>query len=233
MPDGESDTIEKDIRHCRELAPTPSELKRIEAWLRKNKEHDTADAVCFLAYSGLRLEEAMHRKWAEVNRAEGIIDCKRSKGGIFPWVPILPEMAALLDGMKVRADALLAKNPGLQPSDWLFPCPFHRFDPTHEQPPRDGDAIRRRLAVACEKLQIRHVAPHGLRSFFVTSAREAGLTDAEIAMLIGDKSGPAIIASTYGDVRQEHLIRQAQRIRFCVSRDDSKVSEPSQTVSAI
>ena len=33
-------------------------------------------------------------------------------------------------------------------------------------------------------------------------------------MLIGDKSGPALIASTYGDVRPEHLVRQAQRIRF-------------------
>jgi hypothetical protein len=54
----------------------------------------------------------------------------------------------------------------------------------------------------------------GQVSYFVTSARESGLTDAEIAMLIGDKSGPALIASTYGDIRPEHLVRQAQRIRL-------------------
>src|SRR5881409_622137 len=29
-----------------------------------------------------------------------------------------------------------------------------------------------------------HVTPHGLRSYFVTRARESGLSDAEIAMLI-------------------------------------------------
>jgi hypothetical protein len=59
--------------------------------------------------------------------------------------------------------------------------------------------------------------PHGLRSYFVTQARQSGLTDAEIASLIGDKSGPAIIASTYGDLRPDHLLAQAQRIRLTVS----------------
>ena len=48
----------------------------------------------------------------------------------------------------------------------------------------------------------------------MTQARQSGLTDAEIAALIGDKTGPAIIAHTYGDVRQDHLFAQAQRIRL-------------------
>ena len=59
-----------------------------------------------------------------------------------------------------------------------------------------------------------YVTLHGLRSFFVTQCRESGLPDTEIAALIGDKSGPAIIARTYGDVRPEHLLKQAQRVRF-------------------
>ena len=37
---------------------------------------------------------------------------------------------------------------------------------------------------------------------------------AHIDLLIGDKTGPAIIAQTYGDVRPEHLLKQAQRIRL-------------------
>ena len=62
-----------------------------------------------------------------------------------------------------------------------------------------------------------HVTPHGLRSYFVTRARESGLSDAEIAMLIGDRTGPAIIAHTYGDVRPDHLLKQAKRIRLTVT----------------
>ena len=61
---------------------------------------------------------------------------------------------------------------------------------------------------------MKHVTPHGLRSYFVTQARQSGLTDAEIAELIGDKTGPAIIAHTYGAIRPEHLL--ARRIRLSV-----------------
>jgi len=67
-----------------------------------------------------------------------------------------------------------------------------------------------------------------MRSFFVTSAPEVGLTDAEIAMLIRDKSGSGLIASTYGDVRSEHLIRQAQRIRFHLTGENEQLTPQSQ-----
>jgi hypothetical protein len=38
-----------------------------------------------------------------------------------------------------------------------------------------------------------------------------------------DKCGPALIASTYGDVRPEHLVRQALRIRF--RNDEAKLPQ--------
>ena len=65
-----------------------------------------------------------------------------------------------------------------------------------------------------QKLGIRHVTPHGLRSYFVNQARQSGLTDAEIAQLIGDKTGPSIIAEVYGDVRPDHLLNIARKIQL-------------------
>jgi integrase len=117
-------------------------------------------------------------------------------------------MAALLKDMKTRANG-----------DLLFPSPF---DPSK---PRDVSAIRHRITAACKKLELGHVTPHGLRSYFVTQARQSGLTDAEIAALIGDRTGPAIIATTYGDLRPDHLLAQAQRIRLTVA--DSKETQPA------
>lgn len=117
-----------------------------------------------------------------------------------PWVVITPTLETLLRQMKACAAGEL-----------LFPSPF---DPNKS---RDASAIRQRITVACKKLEIAHVTPHGLRSYFVTQARQSGLTDAEIAALIGDKTGPAIIAHTYGDLRADHLIAQAQRIQFTMS----------------
>jgi integrase len=193
-------SVASDVRHCREVAPTPEGLKKIEDWMRNGNENAVADLVCFLAYSGLRIGEALPLTWGAVNWDERIIHVKREKRGVNPWVVITPTLETLLRQMKASATGEL-----------LFPSPF---DPNKR---RDASAVRHRITAACKKLNIGHVTPHGLRSYFVTSARQSGLTDAEIAALIGDKTGPAIIAHTYGDVRPNHLIAQAQRILFTVS----------------
>jgi integrase len=121
-----------------------------------------------------------------------------------PWVAITPELESLLREMQTRAV-----------SQYLFASPH---DPAK---PRDASAVRHRLTAVCKKLKLRHCTPHGLRSFYVTEARQSGLSDAEIASLIGDKSGPALIASTYGDVRPDHLLAQARRIRHTITGDEA------------
>lgn len=203
----------EDVRHCREVAPTPAGLKLIEGWLRARKEDAAADMTCFLAYTGLRIGEALRLDWEAVNWGDRLLHVVREKRGITPWVPILPELETLLKEMQKRATSHL-----------LFPSPF---DP---EKVRDASAVAHRITAACKDLQLGHVTPHGLRSYFVTQCRESGLSDAEIAMLIGDKSGPAIIAHTYGSVRDEHLLRQAQRIRLTVQVGHPAV--PSETNGA-
>jgi integrase len=200
-------SVAADIRHCREVAPTPDGLKQIEHWLRERDEQGAADLVCFLAYTGLRIGEALPLDWEAVDWNEKVIHVTREKRGIMPWVPILPELETLLRAMQKRAVSHL-----------LFPSPFEPAKP------RDGSAVRHRLGAACKARGLGHVTPHGLRSFFVTQARQSGLSDAEIAMLIGDKTGPAIVALTYGDVRPDHLLKQAQRIRLTIqaSKPDEK-----------
>jgi integrase len=200
-------SVAEDVRHCREVAPTPEGLKQIEYSLRERSEHGAADVVCFLSFSGLRIGEALPLDWEAVDWGEKITHVQREKRGIMPWVPILPEMESLLCAMQKRSASHL-----------LFPSPF---DPNKV---RSGSAFRDRLAAACRSLGIGHVTPHGLRSYFVTQARQSGLSDAEIAMLIGDKTGPSIVALTYGDVLPDYLLKQAQRIRLTVQA--SQTGEP-------
>jgi integrase len=195
--------LAKDIRHCREVAPTPNGLQQIVFWMRARNEHAVADAVLFMAYSGLRIGEALPMHWEAVNWSDGLLHVTREKRGVMPWVPILLEMKTLLRDMQARAKSHL-----------LFPSPFDVNRPRRAVP------VRRRIAAACKGLGIAHVTPHGLRSYFVTQARQSGLTDAEVAMLIGDKTGPSIIALIYGDLRPDHLLKQAQRIRLgAISRN--------------
>jgi len=70
----------------------------------------------------------------------------------------------------------------------------------------DGDGVR------CERsVSVAWFTSHDLHSSFVTKARQSGLAAAEIeiAMLIGDKTGPAIIAQSCGDLRPEPTERKA------------------------
>jgi integrase len=184
------------VRHCREVAPTPEGLTQIEHWLRLKGAHDVADFVCFLAYSGLRIGEALALEWEAVDWS-GVLNVQREKKGCNPFVSLLPELEQVLRGMQTRARSYL-----------LFPS---RRD---AEKPRRASKVNGWLNRATRALGLSHVTPHGLRSYFVTQARQSGLTDAEIAMLIGDKTGPAIIAAVYGDLRQDHLLAQAKRIQL-------------------
>jgi integrase len=190
-------TVAENVRHCREVAPAPEGLAKITGWLQKRSELAVADLVAFLAYSGLRIGEALPLTWATVNLGEGLVNVRREKRGVNPWVAITPELETLLRDMQSRAIGGL-----------LFPSPH---DPSK---PRARRPVNRRIEAACKALGLGHVTPHGLRSFYVTQARQSGLTDGEIAALIGDKSGPALIASTYGDLRDDHLLAQARRIQL-------------------
>lgn len=149
-------SVAKDVRHCREVAPTPEGLKQIEYWLRARQELGAADVICFLAFSGLRIGEAVPLDWKAINLGKQVLHVKREKKGICPWVMILPEMEALLGDMRKRATSHL-----------LFPSLFdsNKF--------RDGSALSHRLAASCGALGLVHVTPHGLRSYCVTRAREA------------------------------------------------------------
>ena len=208
-------TVAENVRHCREVAPAPEGLAKITGWLQQRGEMAVADLVAFLAYSGLRIGEALPLTWATVNLGEGLVNVKREKRGVNPWVAITPELETLLRDMQRRATSGL-----------LFPRPH---DPSK---PRARRPVNRRIEAACKALGLGHVTPHGLRSYFVTQARQSGLTDAEIAMLIGDKTGPSIIASTYGDVRQDHLLAQARRVRHTIAPSGEGVSVIPEVIPA-
>ena len=74
-------SLASEVRHCREVAPTPEGLKKIEGWLRSRNEQAVADLVCFLAFSGLRIGEALPLTWGAVNSGEQILPCESGRNG--------------------------------------------------------------------------------------------------------------------------------------------------------
>ena len=214
---------ESDTRHCRDVAPTPEELLRILEFLEGKNKTVTADCIHFLALTGLRIREALSLKWDAVNWGTATISVKREKHGINPWVKITGELNELLQEMRMR-----------NTSDFLFPSPLIMGKTIAYI------TVAGTLRDVAASLAIRHVSPHGLRSFFVTQCREAGLSDTDVAALIGDKTGAEIIRRIYGDRRESSLRRQVDTVSFLKNgshspdtRSDTRLAQPASQCQVI
>ena len=92
-----------------ELPSREEFLKFVEqirtAGARQSK--DCANLVCFLAYSGLRIGEAKHATWADVNFARHQLHARgdpetATKNGETRFVPMIPELELLLTELRAE-----------------------------------------------------------------------------------------------------------------------------------
>jgi integrase len=207
---------EEDTTHCREKAPAPEQLENIVQTLRVRGQGSVADCIMFLALSGLRVNEALRLAWDEVDWQAGIVNVQREKRGINPWIEVHPEMRRLLRQMWAR-----------HKSQWLFPSVLDA------ERPLSYATVATTLARTWRSLGMGCITLHGLRSFFVTQCRESGMSDVEIAAAIGDRSGAAIIARTYGDVRPERLRKQLRDVIFVGTKGDETEAEPQSEAGSV
>jgi integrase len=185
----------KTIQHCREFMP--QDAKELHALARVLMEDPRSEALGWQllleAMTGCRTNEILKLRWDAKNRYEaGFIEgdwlwLNRSKGGINPFVQIHPALKETLEAMR-KWHQLRHPN-----SPWFFP----------------GDKEGQPLSPASLTCALRRIAPliskakrtsHGLRAYYVTVRRSMGISDAQIAAEIGDKSGAAIIVHTYGAI---------------------------------
>ncbi len=67
---------------------------------------------------------------------------------------------------------------------------------------------------ACKKLGIDRITHHDLRHLFATRSIESGVDIPTVSRWLGYKDGGALAMRTYGHLRREHSIAQAQRVSF-------------------
>jgi integrase len=73
---------------------------------------------------------------------------------------------------------------------------------------------QRAIDHACEKIGITRITHHDLRHLFATTCIESGIDIPTVAKWLGHKDGGALLMKTYGHLRREHSIAQAQRVSF-------------------
>jgi integrase len=184
------------VRHCRDVMPVDAdELHALAATLfEQPKSAPLGWQLLLEAFTGCRTNEVLQLRWDAGAHQPGHIDGQwlwlaRSKGGVNPFALIHPALRSLLSALKRWREDYNPKSP------WFVPS-FNR----EGRQPVDTSSLVHKLKDIAGPICGAHRTSHGLRAYYVTVRRSQGISDAQIAAEIGDRSGAEIIASTYGQI---------------------------------
>jgi len=192
---------------AKEIAlPSIDKFNAMIAEMRMGRSRDSincADFAAGLAFTGCRLGEARQIRWRDIDFEAGEIVVRGdAETGTKNWelrrVPLIPDSRALFQRMRSeRADESLA-------------APVFRV----------GEC-QKALDRACNKVGTGRITHHDLRHLFATRCIESGVDIPTVSRWLGHKDGGALAMKTYGHLRREHSIAQAQRVTFASVRTDS------------
>ena len=161
-----------------------------EAGARQSK--DCADMVRLLAYSGVRLNEAIALRWHHVDTAGNRITVPGTKTETsYRTIPIFPALSSLLAEIRVR-----------------------RGDEPNDAPILGVNGCKGALRSACAAVGVKKITHHDLRHYFATICIESGVDIPTVSRWLGHSDGGALAMRTYGHLRQEHSAAQATKVNF-------------------
>jgi integrase len=155
-----------------------------------------ADFALGLAVTGMRKSEATMVAWRDLDFEAGEIVVRGDhETGTKNWglrrVPMIPDARALFQRMRSeRSDESLDAK--------VF---------------RVGEC-QKSLDRACRRTGTDRITHHDLRHLFATRCIESGVDIPTVSRWLGHKDGGALAMKTYGHLRREHSIAQAQRVTF-------------------
>jgi len=149
-----------------------------------------------LAFTGCRKGEAGQITWRDVDLDAGEIVVRgdpetATKNWTVRRVPLIPDARALFE--RVRSD---------RPGESLDTKVFRVSE------------CQKALDRACKKIGADRITHHDLRHLFATRCIESSVDIPTVSRWLGHKDGGALAMKTYGHLRREHSIAQAQKVSF-------------------
>jgi integrase len=179
--------------------PTIDKFNALIDEMRAGRSRDSrncADFALGLAVTGMRKSEANALEWRDIDFEAGEVVVRGdAETGTKNWelrrVPLIPDARALFERMRAEraTEALEAKVFAVRES-------------------------QKALDRACKKVGTDRITHHDLRHLFATRCIESGVDIPTVSRWLGHKDGGALAMKTYGHLRREHSIAQAQRVTF-------------------
>jgi integrase len=187
------------IRAKKLILPSVEKFRAFITEMQKAGSRDSrncADFVSGLAFTGMRIGEAAPVEWRDLDFVAGEIVVRGDpETGTKNWdvrrVPLIPDARALFERMRAeRSDEHAGEKVFLV---------------------RESQKSMNRSARLVGMERITH---HDLRHLFTTACIESGVDIPTVSRWLGHKDGGALAMKTYGHLRREHSIAQAQRVSF-------------------
>lgn len=187
------------VRGKKLVLPTLAKFAEFTAEMRKAHSRDSkncADLTEGLAYTGMRIGESGEVSLEDVNFDTGEVRVQGdpeegTKNGDVRYVPMIPQARELFQRMlKDRAEA--------PETEKLFRV--------HE--------CQKAMDRAAKIVGMARITHHDLRHFFATVCIESGVDIPTVSRWLGHKDGGVLAMRTYGHLRREHSVTQAQRVSF-------------------
>jgi integrase len=179
--------------------PTIDKFNALIAEMRAGHSRDStncADLASGLAFTGCRIGEAREITWRDVDFDAGEIVVRGdAKTGTKNWglrrVPLIPDARALFQRMRSE----------------------RAIEPLEAKVFRVREC-QKSIDRAAKKVGADRIVHHSLRHMFATHCIESGVDIPTVSRWLGHKDGGALAMKTYGHLRREHSIAQAQRVSF-------------------
>ncbi len=179
--------------------PTCSKFTAFVAEMAAGHGRDSRNCADFargLAFTGCRIGEAAQIEWRHLNFETGEILVKGdpeegTKNGEIRRVPMIPQARELFQKMRAARSEETA-------SAKVFLV-------------RECQKSMNRAAKKVGMVRITH---HDLRHLFATVCIESGVDIPTVSRWLGHKDGGALAMRTYGHLRREHSVAQAQKVSF-------------------
>jgi integrase len=182
---------------------TPAEFERLITSAIthcKTNGPQLADYLCFLAFSGVREQEALRIKWADV-------DFERERIGIgSDGMSKNRESRSVEFNPKLRTHLIQMKANRAPDCSWLFPSPRRG---TRDERTK---SFRESLKLARKAAGLDWIGFHDLRHYFCSICVMAGIDFMTIAAWMGHSDGGVLVGKVYGHLLNEHRQEMAAKL---------------------
>jgi integrase len=152
---------------------------------------DCANLFRFLAFSGVRINEARYVTWADVNFDKGQLQVRITKNGKARWVPFNQSLRGLLEALRAARPDEAPEKPIMR----VFEC-------------------QKSIDRAAKLAGATRITHHDLRHLFATRCIENGVDIPTVSRWLGHQDGGALCMKTYGHLRDEHSTNEAKKVTF-------------------